>query len=52
MAAVTLYWEQELRGHFRITEMAPNLGEHERMSPGGTFPSSGIETFGAYPLIL
>jgi len=24
---------EDLRGHFRITEMAPDLGEHERMYP-------------------
>jgi len=32
--------------------MSPNLEEYEGKSPKGTFPSSGIETFGAYPLIL
>ena len=33
------------RGHFRIAEMASDIGEYEGMSPEGT-------SFGAYPLIL
>ncbi len=28
---------------------AANMGEYEGRSPKGTFPSSGIETFGASP---
>jgi len=36
----------------RWKAMAKNPIQHEGISPEGTFPSSGIETFGAPPLVL